>query len=100
MKKLYLLRQKYIFFKYARKSKELTKLETKIETNLSNHKKTLSFFENNDTCNTCTQPIRFKYLNNKNINSEANKISELEESFRTIIKRDKKNQSKIDEMII
>ena len=43
--------------KYTRKGTELSKLETKIETNLSNHKKTLSFFENNDTCNTCTQPI-------------------------------------------
>ena len=60
--------------KYTRKGTELSKLETKIETNLSNHKKTLSFFENNDTCNTCTQPID-KVFKQQKINSEANKIS-------------------------
>ena len=83
--------------KYARKGTELSKLETKIETNLSNHKKTLSFFENNDTCNTCTQPID-KVFKQQKINSEANKISELEAGLMQLTGEIKKNQSKIDEM--
>ena len=83
--------------KYARKGTELSKLETKIETNLSNHKKTLSFFQNNDTCNTCTQPID-KVFKQQKINSEANKISELEAGLVQLTGEIKKNQSKIDEM--
>ena len=83
--------------KYTRKGTELSKLETKIETNLSNHKKTLSFFENNDTCNTCTQPID-KVFKQQKINSEANKISELEAGLIQLTGEIKKNQSKIDEM--
>ena len=83
--------------KYTRKGTELSKLETKIETNLSNHKKTLSFFENNDTCNTCTQPID-KVFKQQKINSEANKISELEAGLMQLTAEIKKNQSKIDEM--
>ena len=83
--------------KYTRKGTELSKLETKIETNLSNHKKTLSFFENNDTCNTCTQPID-KVFKQQKINSEANKISELEAGLMKLTGEIKKNQSKIDEM--
>ena len=83
--------------KYARKGTELSKLETKIETNLANHKKTLSFFENNDTCNTCTQPID-KIFKQQKINSESNKISELESGLKQLTDEIKKNQSKIDEM--
>ena len=83
--------------KYARKGTELSKLETKIETNLSNHKKTLSFFQNNDTCNTCTQPID-KVFKQQKISSEANKISELEAGLIQLTGEIKKNQSKIDEM--
>ena len=83
--------------KYTRKGTELSKLETKIETNLSNHKKTLSFFQNNDTCNTCTQPID-KVFKQQKISSEANKISELEAGLIQLTGEIKKNQSKIDEM--
>ena len=83
--------------KYTRKGTELSKLETKIETNLSNHKKTLSFFQNNDTCNTCTQPID-KVFKQQKISSEANKISELEAGLTQLTSEIKKNQFKIDEM--
>jgi len=84
--------------KYARKSAELSKLEAKIETNLHNHKKTLSFFQNNDTCNTCTQPIDQTFKQSK-ILSEQNKISELESGLTQLSDEMKKNQSKVDEMI-
>ena len=42
---------------YDSKLVKLNKLESKISSNLENHKKTLDFFEKNDNCPTCTQPI-------------------------------------------
>ena len=39
------------------KYNQLQKLEAKIETNLSSHKKTLEFFEQNNNCPVCTQSI-------------------------------------------
>ena len=39
------------------KYNQLQKIEAKIETNLSSHKKTLEFFEQNDNCPVCTQSI-------------------------------------------
>ena len=82
--------------KYTRKSNELNKLESKIETNLSTHKKTLSFFQNNDSCPTCTQPIDEQFKLNK-INSEANKISELEQGLTQLITEIGKTNEKINE---
>ena len=82
--------------KYTRKSNELNKLESKIETNLSSHKKTLSFFQNNDNCPTCTQPIDEQFKLNK-INSEANKISELEQGLTQLIAEMSKTNEKINE---
>ena len=43
--------------KTEKKLNQLTKLEAKIEQNLNTHQKTLNFFEENDSCPTCTQPI-------------------------------------------
>ena len=82
--------------KFTRKSAELSKLEAKIETNLSNHKKTLEFFKNNDTCNTCTQPIDKVFKQNK-ISSEENKISELEAGLTNLSTEIIKTQDKITE---
>ena len=82
--------------KYTRKSAELSKLEAKIETNLSNHKKTLAFFENNDTCNTCTQPIDQTFKQSK-ISSEQNKISELEAGLINLSTEIDKTQDRIKE---
>jgi DNA repair exonuclease SbcCD ATPase subunit len=43
--------------KTEKKLNQLTKLEAKIEQNLSTHQKSLEFFEENDNCPTCTQSI-------------------------------------------
>ena len=43
--------------KTEKKLNQLTKLEAKIEQNLSTHQKSLNFFEENNNCPTCTQPI-------------------------------------------
>ena len=45
----------------SKKVKELEKYETKIEQNLDTHKKTLKFFQENDTCPVCTQSIDTKF---------------------------------------
>jgi len=82
--------------KFTRKSAELSKLEAKIETNLSNHKKTLQFFKNNDTCNTCTQPID-KVFKQSKISSEESKISELEAGLTNLSTEIIKTQDKITE---
>jgi DNA repair exonuclease SbcCD ATPase subunit len=82
--------------KHTQKSNELAKLEAKIETNLSNHKRTLDFFQNNDTCNTCTQPID-KNFKLKKINEEAQKISDLETGLQDLEKEINKTDEKITE---
>jgi len=82
--------------KFTRKSADLSKLEAKIETNLYNHKKTLEFFKNNDTCNTCTQPINKAFKQSK-ISSEESKISELEAGLTNLSTEIIKTQDKITE---
>jgi DNA repair exonuclease SbcCD ATPase subunit len=82
--------------KHTQKSNELAKLEAKIETNLSNHKRTLDFFQNNDTCNTCTQPID-KNFKLKKINEEAQKISDLEAGLQDLEKEINKTDERITE---
>ena len=51
--------------KYETKLKQLEKLETKIEHNLTTHKNNLDFFEQNDSCPTCTQKIEEKFRDEK-----------------------------------
>ncbi len=63
--------------KHGRKETELAKLETKIEHNLETHKKDVTFFETNDNCPTCTQPINERFKQTK-IYEGKKKISELE----------------------
>ena len=62
---------------YDSKLVKLNKLESKISSNLENHKKTLDFFEKNDTCPTCTQPIDkdFKYEKCKTTKDKIDNLS-------------------------
>jgi len=69
--------------KVLKKEKELDKLETKIEHNLETHKKDVSFFETNDNCPTCTQPINEKFKQTK-IYEGRKKISELEDGLQKL----------------
>ena len=59
--------------KYETKLKQLEKLETKIEHNLTTHKNNLDFFEQNDSCPTCTQKIEEKFRDEK-IEKERKKV--------------------------
>ena len=69
--------------KVFKKEKELDKLESKIEHKLSKEKKDVEFFENNDNCPTCTQPIdeRFKQTQ---IYEGKKQISKLEEGLQQL----------------
>ena len=69
---------------YNKKANQLSKLEAKIETNLLKHKRTLEFFQNNDTCPECTQNINLSLKSDK-LNSETSKISKLEEGLKQLL---------------
>ena len=70
--------------KVNKKITELNKLEAKIENNLVNHKKTLNFFEENDTCPVCTQSIP-KELKNAKVKEEENTITKLENGLKELM---------------
>jgi len=68
----------------VKKVKELEKYETKIEQNISTHKKTLNFFKENDTCPVCTQPIDETFKEEK-CNHETTTISKLESGLQQLV---------------
>ena len=70
--------------KVNKKITELNKLEAKIENNLVNHKKTLNFFEENDTCPVCTQSIP-KELKNAKVKEEEKTITKLENGLKELM---------------
>ena len=68
----------------AKKVKDLEKFETKIEQNISTHKKTLTFFKENDTCPVCTQSIDETFKEEK-CNHETSTISKLESGLQQLV---------------
>ena len=68
----------------VKKVKELEKYETKIEQNISTHKKTLNFFKENDTCPVCTQSIDETFKEEK-CNHETTTISKLESGLQQLV---------------
>src|SRR5210317_1584758 len=68
----------------AKKVKDLEKFETKIEQNISTHKKTLDFFKDNDTCPVCTQSIDEKFKEEK-CNHETSTITKLESGLKQLV---------------
>jgi len=81
---------------YKDKSLKLSKLETKIEQNLLNHKKTLQFFEENNNCPTCTQKINDEFKKEKCVH-ETKTVSKLEEGLQELLLEISKNEEKIKE---
>ena len=82
--------------KYETKLKQLEKLETKIEQNLDAHKKSLDFFEQNDSCPTCTQKIEEKFRDEK-ITKERNKVVTLNEGMKDLVNEITNTENKITE---
>ena len=68
----------------AKKVKDLEKFETKIEQNISTHKKTLDFFKDNDTCPVCTQSIDKNFKEEK-CNHETSTISKLQSGLKQLV---------------
>ena len=79
---------------YDSKLVKLNKLESKISSNLENHKKTLDFFEKNDTCPTCTQPID-KDFKTKKSKTTQDKIDTLSSGLKDLITEITKTEEKI-----
>ena len=82
--------------KFTRKENELHKIESKIEHKLHTHKKDVEFFEHNDNCPTCTQPIDLRFKQTQ-IHEGKKKISELEEGLQQLSTEMEKTKEKIKE---
>ena len=82
--------------KIFKKEKELDKLETKIEHKLEKEKRDVEFFEKNDNCPTCTQPIDLRFKQTE-IYEGKKKISELEEGLQQLSTEMNKTKEKIKE---
>jgi len=78
------------------KLSKLQKLETKIETNLSTHKKTLDFFRNNNTCPTCTQEIDDTFKENKCTHEEGT-ITKLKTGLSDLLEEISKVETRVTE---
>jgi DNA repair exonuclease SbcCD ATPase subunit len=82
--------------KVNKKVNQLSKLEAKIETNLLNHKRSLEFFKNNDSCPTCTQTIDTEFKNKK-LEQETTTISKLDDGLQDLLSEIIKTETKINE---
>ena len=82
--------------KYETKLKQLEKLETKIEHNLTTHKNNLDFFEQNDSCPTCTQKIEETFRDEK-IEKERKKVITLNDGMKDLVKEITNTESKLSE---
>ena len=74
---------------------KLSKLQTTIENKLGNHKKTLNFFEDNDTCPVCTQNIDKEFKSNK-CQHENKQITKLEIGLKELEEEITKTHSQIN----
>ena len=79
------------------KANQLSKLEAKIENNLLKHKRTLEFFQNNDTCPECTQAINENFKSTK-IDSESQTIHKLEGGLQDLLSEIIKTETKVNEL--
>ena len=79
------------------KANQLSKLEAKIENNLLKHKRTLEFFQNNDTCPECTQTINDNFKSTK-IDNESQTIHKLEGGLQDLLSEIIKTETKVNEL--
>ena len=82
--------------KVEKKLKELSKLETKIETNLKTHERSLKFFEENDSCPTCTQPLEPEFRGKKRA-FEKGKIVTLNDGMKKLVEEIVQTETKLKE---
>jgi len=75
---------------------KLEKLEAKIDNNIKSHKKTLTFFKENDTCPVCTQHIDEEFKENKCSHTET-KVNELQGGYEKLLEEISKHETKLSE---
>lgn len=80
------------------KLKEISKIESKVETNLSKFRKDIGFFEQNDHCPTCRQTITLE-VKEKEIESLQGKVTECEHGLSQIETKLIEEQNKLNAMI-
>jgi DNA repair exonuclease SbcCD ATPase subunit len=80
------------------KLKEISKIESKVETNLSKFRKDIGFFEQNDHCPTCRQTITLE-VKEKEIESLQGKVTECEHGLSQIEAKLLEEQNKLNAMI-
>ena len=78
------------------KTTTLSKLEAKIENNLTRHRKSLKFFEENDVCPTCTQPLHPTFKHQK-CDLERKKINTLKEGMKKLLQEIVNMETKVGE---
>ena len=79
------------------KLNKLSKLEAKIEQNLNTHQKSLEFFQENDNCPTCTQPINPEFRGEK-MAYEKSKLETLNDGMKKLIEEISKQEELISSM--
>ncbi len=79
-----------------KKLTKLSKIESKIETNIFNHRKNLEFFENNESCPTCTQEITPEKRGERKAHEKA-KIDLLNDGVKELTNEIRNTETKITE---
>lgn len=82
--------------KINQKANQLSKLEAKIETNLLKHKRSLDFFNNNDSCPECTQTIDNNFKHTK-LQKENETITKLNSGLQDLLSEIIKTETRINE---
>jgi DNA repair exonuclease SbcCD ATPase subunit len=80
------------------KLKEISKIESKVETNLSKFRKDIGFFEQNDHCPTCRQTITLE-VKEKELETLQGKVTECEHGLSQIEAKLIEEQNKLNAMI-
>jgi len=80
------------------KLKEISKIESKVETNLSKFRKDIGFFEQNDHCPTCRQTITME-VKEKELETLQGKVTECEQGLSQIESKLIEEQNKLNAMI-
>ena len=83
--------------KVEKKYSQLSKLEAKIEQNLTTHQRSLEFFENNENCPVCTQKINDSFRAEKGT-YEKQKISTLKDGMEDLLKEITKTEENLLKM--
>lgn len=73
---------------------QLQKLESKIDTNLKTHKRTLKFFEENTNCPVCTQELEPSFKQEKIIEEKA-AVDKLNEGYKQLLTEITNTEEKI-----